>query len=332
MLARVVEAQWASLHDVARVRSNGDIACASGAPAPAARSEVFSWPVEPESTPVASSRSLSTVRNFLRAHELGFAVALPRGEGGTLVLWSDIRFCWDATAPGARKPDPSFSRPTGDKRIACALWFGGELDADGRPRLEVVKVGGLTQTRAPSTASASGAVGVSTNSTLAKGVPSPGAAHVDLKTEPREAGHPLCRRPEMKCLPPVAGEHGLRGVAGADRGKAPARRGVRLADQDGPAGVEKRGRGRQQLLLIGGRHHVKHVEEEHDARVARQVRRAHRLRRSPRPRPSAWRAIAATRGRVSMPTSRSNTRRRRPGWRPAFPRATTLRTRRATPA
>ena len=35
------------------------------------------------------------------------------------------------------------------ERIACALWFGGELDADGRPQLEIVKVGRFTQTRAP---------------------------------------------------------------------------------------------------------------------------------------------------------------------------------------
>ena len=52
--------------------------------------------------------------------------------------------------PDARRLGAVIQSATGDKRIACALWFGGELDADGRPRLEVVKVGGFTQTRAPS--------------------------------------------------------------------------------------------------------------------------------------------------------------------------------------
>ena len=148
VLARVVEARWASLNTwhvfdrtASRLRSWTDGA--------AGAHEVLSWPVDAESAPVARSRSLSTVRNFLRAHELGFAVTLPRGEGGTLVLWSDIRFCWDAAVPDARRLEPVVQSANGHRRIACALWFGGELDADGRPRLEVVKVGGLTQTRAP---------------------------------------------------------------------------------------------------------------------------------------------------------------------------------------
>jgi membrane-bound metal-dependent hydrolase YbcI (DUF457 family) len=149
VLARVVEARWAGL-TMWRIfdRTPGHLrswtAGAGGA------HEVFSWPVESDTPPIASSRTFSTVRNFLRAHELGFAVALPRGEGGTLVLWSDIRFCWDPAAPDARRLEPVVQSATGGTRIACALWFGGELDADGRPRLEIVKVGGFTQTRAPS--------------------------------------------------------------------------------------------------------------------------------------------------------------------------------------
>ena len=90
----------------------------------------------------------STVRNFLRAHELGFAVTLPQERGRTLVLWSDIRFCWDAP-PGASKLEPNVQSAAGDSQLACSLWFGGEFDADGRPRLAIVKVGGFTQTRPP---------------------------------------------------------------------------------------------------------------------------------------------------------------------------------------
>jgi membrane-bound metal-dependent hydrolase YbcI (DUF457 family) len=151
VLARVVEARWASL-TTWRVSDRTANRLRSWTTRSDGAHEVFSWPVEQESPPIVSSRTLSTVRNFLRAHELGFAVALPRGEGGTLVLWSDIRFCWDATVPDARRLDPVVQSPTGDKRIACTLWLGGELDADGRPRLEVVKVGGFTQTRAPRSA------------------------------------------------------------------------------------------------------------------------------------------------------------------------------------
>jgi len=148
VLARAVEAKWASLNTwYVFDRTESHLRCwragAGGA------HEVFSLPVGPESTVVSSSRSLSTVRNFLSAHELGFAVTLPRGEGRTLVLWSDIRFCWDPTLPEARKLEPTFRSASGNTRIACGLWFGGELDTDGRPRLEVVKVGGFTQTRAP---------------------------------------------------------------------------------------------------------------------------------------------------------------------------------------
>jgi membrane-bound metal-dependent hydrolase YbcI (DUF457 family) len=149
VLARVVEAEWADLnrwHVFDRTARH----LRSWSTGGGGVQELFSWPLEPESPSVARSRSFSTVRNFLRAHELGFAATLPRGEGGTLVLWSDIRFCWDAARPEARRLEPVVQSATGNRRIACALWFGGELDAAGRPRLEVVKVGGFTQSRAPS--------------------------------------------------------------------------------------------------------------------------------------------------------------------------------------
>ena len=148
VLARAVVAKWGSLNTW-RVfdRTANDVRSWSADNEGAY--EVFSWPLGPESTLVINSRSLSTVRNILRAHELGFAVTVPQGEGRTLVLWSDIRFCWDPTLPDALELEPIVRAATGHRRIACALWFGGELDSDGRPRLEVVKVGGFTQTRAP---------------------------------------------------------------------------------------------------------------------------------------------------------------------------------------
>lgn len=111
--------------------------------------EVLSWPVGLESAGASSSRSLSTVRNFLRAHELGFTVTMPQDGGRTLVLWSDIRFCWDPAPPGASKLEPIVRSTTEDRQLACSLWFGGEFDADGRARQEIVKVGGFTQTRLP---------------------------------------------------------------------------------------------------------------------------------------------------------------------------------------
>ncbi len=148
VLARAVEAKWASLNTW-RVFDRTANHVRSWSAGSGGAHEVFSWALGPDSPPVSNSRSLSTVRNFLRAHELGFAVTLPQGEGRTLVLWSDIRFCWDPSVPEARMPEPIVQSTTGNKQIACAFWFGGELDADGRPRIEVVKIGGFTQIRAP---------------------------------------------------------------------------------------------------------------------------------------------------------------------------------------
>jgi hypothetical protein len=148
VLARAVQAKWASL-DTWHVFDRTANHVRSWRAGSDGAHEAFSWPVGPESSPVSHSRSLSTVRNFLRTHELGFAVTLPQAEGRTLVLWSDIRFCWDPSVPEAPKPEPIVQSPTGNRHIACAFWFGGELDTDGRPRLEVVKIGGFTQTRAP---------------------------------------------------------------------------------------------------------------------------------------------------------------------------------------
>lgn len=93
---------------------------------------VLSWPVQSESADVAASRSLDTVRNFLSVHDLAFAED-DQDQGRHAVLWSDVRYCRQAV-PGA-------------EHIDCALWFGGILDADGRPLTLVVHVGGWIQTR-----------------------------------------------------------------------------------------------------------------------------------------------------------------------------------------
>lgn len=87
---------------------------------------LFSIPLRADSPLVEASRSFDTVQNFLRAHELGFAVTTPL-EDGTQVLWSDIRYCSSSTE--------------------CALWFGGEFARDGRPVRQVVRVGQWKQTR-----------------------------------------------------------------------------------------------------------------------------------------------------------------------------------------
>jgi membrane-bound metal-dependent hydrolase YbcI (DUF457 family) len=88
---------------------------------------MFTKPLAPELPLVVTSRSLDTVQNFLRVHELGFPILTPIENGGTEVLWSDIRYCRSASE--------------------CALWFGGAFDRDGRPVMQIVRVGGWQQNR-----------------------------------------------------------------------------------------------------------------------------------------------------------------------------------------
>ena len=144
--ARAIEAEWASLTGwrvldrtpralrAWRVRAGEDARI------------VLTWPHEDDSAVVVASRRLSTVANFLRAHELVFAGTIPGDDGRVLVLWSDIRFCWDPGIPGAPQLDPVL-RSRGGQRIACGLWFGGEFDSSGAPVREVVKIAGFTQSR-----------------------------------------------------------------------------------------------------------------------------------------------------------------------------------------
>jgi membrane-bound metal-dependent hydrolase YbcI (DUF457 family) len=145
--ARVIEARWAALntwHVFDRAGSRLR-AWRTGAGRPA--QEVFGWTIDPDMPLVNRSRSFSTVRNFLRAHELGFAVTIPRPGGGTWILWSDIRFCWDPASSGAPQVEPIVRSASANELIACALWFGGEFDARGRPVQEIVRLGRFTQAR-----------------------------------------------------------------------------------------------------------------------------------------------------------------------------------------
>jgi membrane-bound metal-dependent hydrolase YbcI (DUF457 family) len=103
------------------------------------------WPQEQEPPVVTASRQLSTVRNFLHAHELVLAGVIPERDGHSLVLWSDIRFCWNPDPPSAPRLEPFLQ--AGEQRLACGLWFGGEFDAKGQVVREVVKIGGFTQIR-----------------------------------------------------------------------------------------------------------------------------------------------------------------------------------------
>lgn len=161
VVARVVEARWAHAAEWYVVdRRAGDLRRWSIAPGRDA-ALLFSWPLVDEPPVVARSREMSTVRNFLSVHELGFAgQALDpdrAAKGGLLVLWSDLRFCRppaghddvvvQAAAPASMSHDASPVRATTPRAIACELWFGGRFDSAGQPLQELVKVGGWWQPR-----------------------------------------------------------------------------------------------------------------------------------------------------------------------------------------
>ena len=143
----IVQAVWASLREwYVFDRTGSGLAAWRASAAPARAELVLEWPSSPDTPAITRSRRLPVVTNFLRAHHLAFAVSIPQ-EGGELVLWSDIRFCWDPSLPGAAQLQPVVTR--GDRRLACALWFGAEYDAAGAPRRQVVRIGSFTQSRSP---------------------------------------------------------------------------------------------------------------------------------------------------------------------------------------
>jgi membrane-bound metal-dependent hydrolase YbcI (DUF457 family) len=94
-----------------------------------------------------SQRLFATARNFALAHDYAFAAWHDR-EGGSVIFWSDARFCWTAsenTDPQADVPHQDVRPPFGPLR--CAMWFGGSLDHDGRPVEALVWLGGHLQRR-----------------------------------------------------------------------------------------------------------------------------------------------------------------------------------------
>jgi len=135
---RVVEARWSSLSQwYVFDRTPGALRQWLLDSRGATPRLVLTWPITVEPPLVRRSRSLTTVRNFLRVHGLGFAVEREEGSD-TRVLWSDLRYC----RPGIFPADTP-----GRAEIACDLWFGGRFSAGGTPLIEIVQVGGWLQTR-----------------------------------------------------------------------------------------------------------------------------------------------------------------------------------------
>jgi hypothetical protein len=137
---RIVEARWGSLTEWLVFDRDADTlrqwqVSARGDPPQL----VLAWRADLDTPLVRASRRLDTVRNFLRVHDLAFAVEEPAGGSRRTVLWSDVRFC-----------SPSVAPPDGEGRtIACGLWFGGTFAPDGRAITQEVRVGSWVQHRPP---------------------------------------------------------------------------------------------------------------------------------------------------------------------------------------
>jgi membrane-bound metal-dependent hydrolase YbcI (DUF457 family) len=145
--ARVVEARWGSLREWSIFDRTHDEVRAWRAVAGQPASLLLRWPRADALGLVEASLSLSTVRNFLRSHDLALASVMALGDGKSAVLWSDIRFCWDPSTRGTAGDVTIGVLPDG-RQIACALWFGGAFDERQAPVRELVKIGAFTQTRA----------------------------------------------------------------------------------------------------------------------------------------------------------------------------------------
>jgi len=142
----IVEARWGSMaqwHVYDRTANQVRIWRVS-AGSPAARM-TLAWSVGAETPGIAGSRALPAVRNFLRAHALPFPVSVQRSGNVEWILWSDIRYCWNASGVGAPRVEPVIT--VNGSSLACALWFGGEFDARGTALRQIVKVGEFMQTR-----------------------------------------------------------------------------------------------------------------------------------------------------------------------------------------
>lgn len=94
---------------------------------------------------VVRSRELETVRNFLAAHGVTFAIVIGESAEGRLVLWSDLRYCGPLRNRSA--PWAPITLGSGSP-VSCALWFGGEFDPAAEvPKASIVYVGHLLQRR-----------------------------------------------------------------------------------------------------------------------------------------------------------------------------------------
>lgn len=125
---RLLEPEWASFrHWLLFDRQANTLRAWRITAWPPAATLRFSRAIAAETPEVTASRGLDTVRHFGAVFDLGFHETTRR-EGRATVLWSDVRLCDDAR---------------------CALWFGGEFDAAGRPLEQVVLVGEWRQRRAP---------------------------------------------------------------------------------------------------------------------------------------------------------------------------------------
>jgi hypothetical protein len=147
-LPRVVEASWGTLRtwNIFDRTSDRLRAWRVNAAQPGAIL-TFSWPISRETPAVTASRSLPTVRNGLRVHDLLFPATQARSDGGSRVMWSDIRYCWKSDT--ARwEPSGLLVSASSGLEVGCLVWFGADYDALGRAVQQVVRVGPFTQTRA----------------------------------------------------------------------------------------------------------------------------------------------------------------------------------------
>ena len=100
----------------------------------------------PSSPIVEASKSLDTVKNFLRVHELGFAITAATENGGTRVLWSDIRYCWSGIRDCVRCGSAGPSTAKGG--LSCRLFTWDSGCRVGLSRREAEKVIGKGSARA----------------------------------------------------------------------------------------------------------------------------------------------------------------------------------------
>jgi len=137
--ARVIEAGWGTLREWTVSDRTADNVRAWRVTAGVPGADLLlHWPRPRLEGLVAASTAWPTVRNFQRPHNLQLATVAARSNGHLTVLWSDVRFCWDANIRPATGDQPVLLAADG-RRIACGLWFGGEVDADGRLVRQVVQ-------------------------------------------------------------------------------------------------------------------------------------------------------------------------------------------------